>query len=108
MIGKRKRFFLWHTNSFIAMLVLFLFVVVIYITGWGIHNDVYICNGQSSKTYHEFESCKGLKGCSTEIQTISMSEAKKMKRKECGYCKREKEEMDAIDASTDFNNEPNT
>lgn len=46
---------------------------------------VYICNGPKSKKYHLTENCRGLKNCSTEIEKVSVEDAKKKGRTLCGY-----------------------
>lgn len=50
-----------------------------------LEKEVYICNGKSSTKYHLIKNCKGLERCSTEIEKITLSEAKKKKRTLCGW-----------------------
>lgn len=47
--------------------------------------DVYICKGPSSKKYHYKKNCRGLSNCSTEIETVSLSDAKDIGRTLCGW-----------------------
>lgn len=49
-------------------------------------NDVYICNGPKSTTYHKHSNCNGLNKCSTSIKKVSKNEAEKMKRTACKIC----------------------
>lgn len=48
-----------------------------------IEDNVYLCNGPSSKVYHRSESCKGLNRCSTQIAKVSLSTAKSKGRRAC-------------------------
>lgn len=48
-----------------------------------IQNEVYICKGPESKVYHKSMYCKGLNKCSTKIYKISLTEVKKIGRREC-------------------------
>lgn len=45
--------------------------------------NVYLCNGPSSKVYHRSENCKGLNRCSTQILKVSLSTARNKGRKAC-------------------------
>ena len=47
---------------------------------------VYICNGPYSKRYHESPNCKGLYKCTTDIDEVSIREAKNMGRTPCQEC----------------------
>ena len=47
--------------------------------------DVYICKGKYSKKYHYKKDCRGLSNCSTDIYTVSLSEAKNIGRTLCGW-----------------------
>ena len=49
-------------------------------------NNVYICTGPSSKKYHAYPECKGLKKCSKEIKKVSKVEAVKLGRTQCKWC----------------------
>lgn len=48
-------------------------------------NDVYICKGKSSKKYDFKKNCRGLSNCSTKIYNVSITDARKMGRKLCGW-----------------------
>lgn len=48
-----------------------------------IEDNVYLCNGPSSKVYHRSENCKGLSRCSTQIAKVSLSTAKGKGRRAC-------------------------
>lgn len=45
--------------------------------------NVYICNGPSSKVYHRSENCKGLNRCSSQIVKVSLSTAQSKGRRAC-------------------------
>lgn len=47
---------------------------------------VYICTGPKSTCYHSRSTCKGLKSCSATVKSISLEDAKKMKRTPCKMC----------------------
>lgn len=49
-------------------------------------NMVYICNGKLSHAYHSIENCKGLTHCTTDIETITLDNAKVMGRTPCHFC----------------------
>ena len=46
---------------------------------------VYICKGPNSKVYHYTPHCRGLRKCSTELEKLTLREAKEKGRKLCGY-----------------------
>ncbi len=46
-------------------------------------DNVYLCNGPSSKVYHRSENCKGLNRCSTQIVKVTLSAAKSKGRRAC-------------------------
>lgn len=46
---------------------------------------VLICTSATAAVYHKHQ-CKGLLACRAEVKEITVSEAKKMKRRECRYC----------------------
>lgn len=48
--------------------------------------NVYICNGGSSKKYHKIEKCRGLSNCSTKIEKIKKDAAIKKGRTACKIC----------------------
>ena len=47
--------------------------------------EVYICNGPSSRKYHYNDDCNGLRNCSTDLERISVADAKNMERGLCGF-----------------------
>lgn len=49
---------------------------------------VFICTGSMSYAYHFVRQCKGLAKCTRSVHEIPVSEAQKMGRKACGFCKR--------------------
>ena len=48
-----------------------------------LEENVYICNGGSSKVYHKLPNCRGLSNCSTEIEKVSISIAIGKGRRSC-------------------------
>lgn len=48
--------------------------------------NVYICNGSSSKKYHKIEKCRGLSNCSTKTEKITKDAAIKKGRTACKIC----------------------
>lgn len=46
---------------------------------------VYICKGPNSRAYHYNPHCRGLKQCTTELEKLTLREAKEIGRKLCGY-----------------------
>ncbi len=46
-------------------------------------DNVYLCNGPSSKVYHRSNNCKGLSNCSTQIAKVSLSTAQSKGRRAC-------------------------
>ena len=48
--------------------------------------QVYICTGGSSKTYHKTDKCNGLRRCSKEIKQITKEQAEEMGRRPCKIC----------------------
>ena len=74
------------SKLFFQSIMLLIFPVMLLIGGFTLaETDVYICKGPQSKRYHLTKSCQGLKNCSTEINKVSLSEAKKMERTLCGF-----------------------
>ena len=47
---------------------------------------VWICTGPRSRKYHNSKYCKGLRKCSGELKSISISEAESIGRKPCKNC----------------------
>jgi len=62
-----------------------LVLVLTYCTSFSPDKTVLICMGKSSYAYHA-RVCQGLKKCSVDPRKVTLEEAKKMKRKACGYC----------------------
>ncbi len=60
-----------------------LLVVVLCTSFVLLADQVYICNGPSSKVYHKSDRCKGLSRCSTEVSKVTIEEAKKLGRRAC-------------------------
>lgn len=48
--------------------------------------EVYICTGNYSKTYHKNRSCKGLSKCKASVKRIDLKQAKKKGRRACKIC----------------------
>jgi hypothetical protein len=70
------------------MLPFFLFCLIIGCSGQvDGNNTVYICNGPKSHAYHNNKSCRGLKRCSTDIESVSLNKAtSELQRDPCDYC----------------------
>lgn len=51
-----------------------------------IQQTVYICKGPKSQRFHSSSSCRGLGSCSTEIYSVSVSDAKNLGRTPCQIC----------------------
>jgi hypothetical protein len=47
---------------------------------------VYICKGPNSLRFHHHSNCRGLNNCTTQIYTVSVSEAKNLSRTPCQIC----------------------
>lgn len=47
---------------------------------------VYICKGPKSLRFHSSSNCSGLGSCSTELYSVSVSEAKNLGRTPCQIC----------------------
>jgi hypothetical protein len=54
------------------------------LTSSKINTTVFICKGKYSKKYHYKKNCRGLSNCSTQIFTVTLEEAKRIKRTLCG------------------------
>ena len=48
-------------------------------------NTVLICDSPDAYAYHK-DHCHGLSSCDSQIINVSVEEAIKMERRECGYC----------------------
>ncbi len=51
-----------------------------------IEQTVYICKGPESKRFHSHSSCRGLSNCSTQIFSVSQTEAERIGRTACQIC----------------------
>lgn len=52
---------------------------------------VYVCTGPNAKKYHSTSECRGLKNCSKEVKTVTLSYALEKGKTKCGICyKKEK------------------
>ncbi|GAA4280662.1 hypothetical protein GCM10022260_10830 [Gaetbulibacter aestuarii] len=47
--------------------------------------NIYICTGKYSKKYHYKKDCRGLSNCKSDIEKVTLSEAKKFGRTLCGW-----------------------
>lgn len=45
--------------------------------------NVFLCNGGSSKVYHKRPDCRGLSNCSTQIEKVALSTAIGKGRRAC-------------------------
>ena len=64
----------------------FIFLIFLGLLGCSSDNKVYLCNGPHSEVYHKTSHCKGLRNCTTDIETTDLSSAKAKHRRECKYC----------------------
>lgn len=48
-------------------------------------NAVYVCNGPGSEKYHYSPKCRGLNNCSTQLEKVSISEARSRGHQLCGW-----------------------
>lgn len=51
-----------------------------------IDQTVYICKGPESKRFHAYSNCRGLSNCTTQIFSVSQSEAVRIGRTACQIC----------------------
>jgi hypothetical protein len=50
-------------------------------------DQVYICLGPYAKVYHQSKECRGLRACTHEIKSVSLSDAVGVyKRRKCKIC----------------------
>lgn len=73
-------------SKIIISSVLFLGIVnyeFVNTTNSHIEENVYLCNGGSSKVYHKRPDCRGLSNCSTQIEKVSISNAINKGRRAC-------------------------
>ena len=71
------------------LLLLFILVLgcAIGATSASVQSDnVYICSGPKSTTYHRYSNCNGLTRCSTSISKISKEKAVNIGRRPCKIC----------------------
>ncbi len=47
--------------------------------------DVYICRGPLSKRYHHHPQCRGLRRCSTPVDSVPIDDAEGLGRTICGF-----------------------
>jgi hypothetical protein len=47
---------------------------------------VYICKGPNSLRFHSNSSCRGLNSCTTQIYSVSLTDAKNIGRTPCQIC----------------------
>jgi hypothetical protein len=61
-------------------------LLLLFLTSFSLDvTEVYICKGPQSKKYHYKKDCMGLKNCSTDIYSVSLSDAKNLGRSLCGW-----------------------
>lgn len=61
-------------------------VTFLFLTSFSVDlSEVYICKGPKSTKYHYKKNCRGLNSCSTDIYSVSLSDAKKSGRTLCGW-----------------------
>lgn len=65
--------------------IVFLLIFTLSISTNSQSNTVYLCNGPGSKKYHYIPHCRGLKSCSTQLEKVSLAEARRRGRSLCGY-----------------------
>lgn len=63
-----------------------LLIVIVLLLLPASNQKVYICTGSSSRCYHKTSTCYGLNNCKGEIKKITLEEAQRMGRRECGIC----------------------
>lgn len=54
-------------------------------------SKVWICTGSSSKTYHFYKDCSGLRNCRARIVSVTVEKAREMKRRPCKKCLKKKQ-----------------
>ncbi len=54
-------------------------------------SNVWICTGSSSKTYHLYKDCSGLRNCRARIVSVTEEKAKEMRRRPCKKCLKKKQ-----------------
>lgn len=53
----------------------------------GDEEQVWICTGKYSHSYHYYVDCEGLLSCKADIDVVSVEEAEGMGRTPCSYCR---------------------
>lgn len=54
-------------------------------------SKVWICTGSSSKTYHLYKDCTGLRNCKAKVVSVPEEKAQEMKRRLCKKCLKKKQ-----------------
>ena len=67
----------------LKILPIFLFSLTTFITSQ--NNQVFLCNSPNGERYHFTQNCRGLKACKHEIIKVSLSEAKRKGKTQCGW-----------------------
>lgn len=73
-------------NKIILSSILFLSIVnyeLVNTLNSHLEENVYLCNGGSSKVYHKRPDCRGLSNCSTQIEKVTVSLAIGKGRRAC-------------------------
>ena len=66
-----------------SLLLSFIVSVMLSTSSSPTTDTVYICNGPQSTRYHLKENCSGLNRCSTEVQKVTIKQAKDKGRTLC-------------------------
>ena len=76
-------------NTFLALITTIITVTIIASCGSpssnGTSADVIICLSENAYAYHDHK-CMGLGQCDSNTEEISITKAKGMGRKACGFC----------------------
>ncbi|WP_419555721.1 DUF5763 domain-containing protein [Pollutibacter soli] len=67
------------------LLLLLVFTLVGYLSDNTVDNKVLICKSTGAYAYHS-HNCQGLRQCRATIEKVTIEEAKRLRRKACGYC----------------------
>lgn len=59
--------------------------LVLFVSADMQEKQVYICDSKTAKKYHYKKDCRGLNRCTSPIEKITLSEAKKLKITLCGW-----------------------
>ena len=49
-------------------------------------DEVYVCTGGSSKRYHRYKHCKGLRSCGGTVERVYQTYAEEIGRTPCHWC----------------------